>query len=422
MKKQIYTFTLVMSLYGCSRQELSQMSPTSSERDEITRTSPSNLVLANNVSVTYTDESSFVESLAMYDFKSIDQLNLNRQGQVSGYNSTYGFNIPADRQVKGFKWNKGDQDTKEWRPQGITGFERNGKTYLITTWYGVGPSNIPGVHNQHKGVRVSLVDITNMSNITYRHILLVQNKENMGNSELYRPSNPYTQLEGYAPVTIHAGGVAYYDGKIYVADTRLGIRVFDLDKFISAEGDVNKNKIGVEHSSTLKAFDYGYILPQIGYYKITDGSPFSCIALGEGSTSLEKRLWTGQYLAPDAGRTPTIYGFPINEQGQLYGNVESISPLDKYDTPVYRMQGVYRSNAKTVMTTTGNGNYEGSTARLVRYSDGTAAATRYRWPHGAEDLYLDTSTGLLWNLTEYETEKYGKENRAVFAVRYADYD
>ena len=40
----------------------------------------------------------------------------------------------------------------------------------------------------------------------------------------------------------------------------------------------------------------------------------------------------------------------------------------------------------------------------------------------AEDLYLEPATGYLWNLTEYETEKYGTDNRCVFAVRLSDYD
>lgn len=420
MKKPIYLFSLVLFMYSCSKKEVSEKQNLA--QDLASTNANSTLTLASNVSVAYTDESNFVQNLASHGFKNIDQLSLNRAGQTSGYNTTYGFNIPADRQVKGFKWNKGDQDTKEWRPQGITGFEKNGKNYLLVTWYGIGPSNIAGVYNQHKGVRISLVDITNMSNITYRHILLVQNKANMTNSELYRPSNEYSQLNGFAPVTIHAGGVAYYNDKIYVADTRLGLRVFDLTKFLSAASDPNEERVGIETDGSLKAFNYGYVLPQIGYYKITNANPFSCVALGEGSTATELRLWTGQYLGAADGKIPQVYGFPINSQGQLVGAVENISPLDKYDTPVYGMQGVYRKQTKTIMTTTGNSSYEGSTARLVRYNDGTTAATRYRWPHGAEDLYLEPNAGLLWNLTEYETAKYNKENRTVFAVRYSDYD
>jgi hypothetical protein len=380
--------------------------------------------VAANVTVTYKDESSFVNSLSSYGFKTPAQVSLNRSGTTSGYTSVYGFNLPTDRRVKGFKWNSGDEQTIEWRPQGITGFQWSGKNFLVVTWYGIGPSDIEGVNNQHKGVRVSLVDITNMSNITYRHILLVQNKANMSNAELYKSSNSYVQLGSFAPVTIHAGGVACYAGKIYVADTRLGIRVFDLAKLIQVAGDDSGTRIGKESDGTLKAFGYGYVLPQTGYYKITNASPFSCIELGEGKTSTDKMLWTGQYITAGSTIVPKVYGFHLNAQGQIVTTPqpEVITPIDNDNGNVYGIQGVYRAGSKTFMATTGNSSFEGSTARLVRYNDGASAGTRYRWPHGAEDLYLEQSTGYLWNLSEYETSKYGVDNRAVFAVRLSDYD
>jgi hypothetical protein len=269
-----------------------------------------------------------------------------------------------------------------------------------------------------------LVDITSMSNITYRHILLVQNKANMSNSALYDASNPYVQLGAYAPVTIHAGGVACYAGKIYVADTGLGIRIFDLTKFISAATGDTDERIGKETNGTLKAFNYAYILPQTGYYKITNAKPFSCIELGTGATASDKMLWTGQYIESTETAVPKVYGFHLNTSGQIVTSPqpEVITPIDNDNTNVNGIQGVFRAGTKTFMTTTGNSSYEGSTARLVRYNDGAAAGVRYRWPHGTEDLYLEQSTGYLWNLTEYETAKYGTDNRCVFAVRLSDYD
>ena len=412
--------TAMLALHACAKKTEpgEQTTPTTEER-------PITLnAAATNVTVTYTDESSFVSSLSSYGYKTPDQLSLNRVGTSSGYTSVYGFNIPAANQVKGFKWNSGDEQTTDWRPQGITGFTYGGRNFLLVTWYAIGPDDIAGVNNQHKGVRVSLVDITSMSNITYRHILLVQNKANMSNSDLYKSSNPYVQLGAYAPVTIHAGGIACYGTKVYVADTKLGIRVFDVTKFISAAGDDTENRIGEETDGTLKAFNYAYILPETGYYKITNASPFSCIELGEGATASDKMLWTGQYIESTSTTVPKVYGFHLNSSGQIVTSPgpEVITPIDNDNTNVNGIQGVYRAGTKTFMSTTGNSSYEGSTARLTRYNDGAAAGVRYRWPHGAEDLYLEQSTGYLWNLTEYETEKYSTDNRCVFAVRLSDYD
>lgn len=370
--------------------------------------------------VTYTDESSFVTSLSAYGFKNPSQVDLNRMGTTSGYNTGYGFNIPAANQVKGFKWNAGDEETTDWRPQGITGFAWGAKNYLLVSWYAIGPDDIAGVNNKYKGVRLALVDITDMTKITYRLILLVQNKANSTNAALYdQPADAFTQGDLFIPVTMHAGGLAYYNQKIYIADTGLGLRVFDLNKLIPAEPDASKTTIGKDSNGELKAFDYTYILPQTGYYKITNAKPFSFVSLGEGATSADKRLWTGQYQT--TGTVAQVFGFPVSTAGQVSGPPTIIDPKDDTGLVMLGMQGVYRAGTKTFMTKTGNSSYEGSTARFVRYVDGAAAGTRYRWPHGAEALYLD-SAGLLWNLTEFETSKYGQDNRCVFAVRLSDYD
>ncbi|MFY0253832.1 hypothetical protein ACDQ55_07770 [Chitinophaga sp. 30R24] len=419
MKTKLHWLPLlgVLCLYACTKESHNALETIPQQRNAA-------IGVAAASTVTYTDESSFVNSLSSYGYKTPDQLSLNRDASTNGYNAVYGFNIPADNQVTGFKWNSGDEQTNEWRPQGITGFTWGGKKFLLVTWYGVDPGTVAGVNNQHKGVRISLVDITDMSKITYRHILLVQNAANMSNSSLYKASNSYTQLATFCPVPIHAGGVACHAGKIYVADTKLGIRVFDLTKFISAKGDDTETRIGKESNGDLKAFNYGYILPQTGYYKITNANPFSCIELGEGATSADKYLWTAQYIESSETTTPQVFGFPVNSNGQVSTTAVPtvITPIDNTNGNVYGIQGVFRMGSKTFMTTTGNSSYEGSTARLVRYNDGTAAGTRYRWPHGAEDLYRDEATGYLWNLTEYETEKYGKDNRVVFAVRITDYN
>ncbi|RAJ88052.1 hypothetical protein CLV59_101817 [Chitinophaga dinghuensis] len=405
---------LAATLMSCSRKETA----------DIGKGNPAVTPGTEANTVTYTDESAFVSSLSSYGYKTPDQLNLNRVASTSGYNTVYGFNIPAANQVTGFKWNDGDEATNEWRPQGITGFTMAGRKFLLVTWYGVDPGTIAGVANQHKGVRVSLVDITNMNSITYRHILLVQSKGNMTNSALYKSSNTYNQLDAFCPVTIHAGGVACFAGKIYVADTNLGIRVFDLSKFISAAGDSAETSCGKVSNGDLKAFNYAYILPQTGYYKITNAKPFSAIELGEGATAADKYLWTCQYITSTETATPQVFGFPLNAAGTITTATQPvvITPIDNTNGNVYNMQGVFRAGTKTFMTTTGNSSYEGSTARLVRFADGATAGVRYRWPHGAEDLYRDEATGYLWNLTEYETSKYGQDNRVVFAVRLSDYN
>jgi hypothetical protein len=421
VKLKVLTLAMIAAVTYCSCSKKNADTATPAPTTEEVKTTAA---VAAASTITFTDESSFVNTLSSYGFKTPDQLSLNRIGSTSGYTSVYGFNIPTANRVTGFKWNSGDEQTNEWRPQGIGGFTYGGKKFLVVSWYAIGPGDIAGVNNQHKGVRLALADITSMSNITYRLILLVQNKANMTNPDLYRASNSYTQLNAFCPVTIHAGGVSVYANKLFVADTRLGIRVFDLTKFVSAAGDAGETRCGMETNGDLKAFNYGYILPQSGYYKITNASPFSCIELGQGATASDRYLWTGQYITASETPVPRVFGFGINTSGQVNTTNQPaiITPVDNDDTHVHGIQGVYRTGIRTFMSTTGNSSYEGSTARLTRYNDGAALGVRYRWPHGAEDLYFDSVTGYLWCLTEYETAKYGQDNRCVFAVRLSDYD
>jgi hypothetical protein len=311
--------------------------------------------------VSYTSENTFAQSFAGNSFKNPSQIILKKTAASAGYNTVYGFAVPTGNQVKGFKWDAEDEQTEEWRPQGITGFTWAGKTYLAITWYAISPDDIAGIKNEHKGVRLAIVDITDMNNISYNYILLVQNIANSNTSLLYdKPKNAFTQKAIYIPVTMHAGGLTYFNQKLYIADTSLGLRVFDLNQIVAAVADPTKNTVGKEDNGDLKAFNYDYILPQTGYYKITDGSPFSCVALGEGTTSSDLRLWTAQYQT--TGTTAKVLGYPISTDGTVSGPASVVDPKDATGGVMYGMQGVYRKGNTTYVSKTGNTSSNGSTA------------------------------------------------------------
>lgn len=416
MRKTTYLAAgmLAILLSACSKSNNTDNTPPDNQNP------PSGSQTSNSV-VTYTDESAFAATFSSYGFKNPTQITLNKVATQAGYNAGYGFNIPTTNQVKGFKWAADDEQTEDWRPQGLCGFTWSGKTYILVTWYGVGPADIATSNNAYKGSRLALVDITDMSNISYRLILLVQNKANAGTSLLYdKPTVSFTQYDNFIPVTMHAGGVAYYNQKIYIADTSMGFRVFDLNNLIDAvTADPTEKAIGKQTNGNLVAFNYTCILPQSGYYKVTgDGNPFSSVSLGSGATTSDLRLWTCQYLTSGA---PKMYGFPIGTNGVVSGPVTVVNPIDDIiANPVLRAQGSYRTGKTSLLSTTGNTSSSGSTARLIKYVDGATTGVRYNWPHGAEALYVD-GDGLMWSLTEYETSKYSKDNRTVFCVKLSDY-
>ncbi len=386
-------------LFSCSEETKEQVVP--KEENQIS----SKLKAGENRYEFVSQYDDFVSKLQVYGWLKPTEVYLNRSASKSGYNSVYGFNIPSGNQATGFKWNSGDTRTPNWWPQGITGFNYGDKKFIVVTWYGKEACD-------HKGSRISLVDITDMNNIKYRLILLVQKRTT-------QTSNAYTQLDTYRPVDIHAGGVAYSNNRLFIASTNLGIRVFNITNIIESDWR-DESKCGVDDNGTLHALGYRYILPQESYYDLDGGEPFSCISHSYGSSTIDNRLVTGQYLTSG---NPVLHSFIQKDDGylDLQQNPEIISPIDKYGGPIYRVQGAFTKGGKSFIIHTGNDSYKGSTARLSKYEPGKTTV-RYRWPHGAEDLYYDSSTDYLWCLTEYPTSKYRRDNRSVFAVKFSKYD
>jgi hypothetical protein len=93
MSLRIYCIAAIaaMTFHACAKNT---QPPTEDTSNSETGTPVENAI-ATNVTVTYTDESSFVSSLSSYGYKTPDQLNLNRVGASSGYTAAYGFNIPS---------------------------------------------------------------------------------------------------------------------------------------------------------------------------------------------------------------------------------------------------------------------------------------------------------------------------------------
>jgi len=364
----------------------------------------------------YTNTSSYIST--GFSFLNPTQLDKNRQAiGGSAYTEVYGFNVPEENRVRGIRWNEDDETTSIWRPQGIAGFSRNGVRYLLVSWYAKDAA-------ESKGSRITLIDISPSSStyLTYRHILLVQPTLPTGTLD-------YTQYGVYAPLNVHAGGIAYFNGKIYLSSTSLGLRVFDLDKIIEVtSGTGTENKCGKDASGNLYAFNYRYILPQVGYYKINDASPISTVQVNYENN----QLWTGQYYAgsADASIVPKIFGFPINTSGELQNSgIQTIIPKNSLFTSdhAHGIQGVFRKGNRTWLSCTGSPSESyGSTARLARYTDGDTNTVRYRWPYGAESLYLEAQYGYLWSLTEFEpnagAQNGSQVNRCIFAVDFSKYE
>ncbi len=397
---------------GCQNNAL-----ISAEEDPSLKTSNGKASVDANVSVNaYVDTSTYI--ISGFNFLNPSQINKNRQA-IGGnaYTEVYGFNIPEENRVRGIRWNTDDETTSLWRPQGIAGFSKDGVRYLLVSWYAKDEAAF-------KGSRITLIDISPSSStyLTYRHILLVQ-------PDIPASVTDYSQYASYAPLNVHAGGMAYFKGKLYISSTNLGVRVFDLNKIIEVStGDTTNDKCGKDSNGNLYAFNYRYILPQTGYQKINNANPFSTIQINDEGT----QFWTGQYYSgsADASIVPKVFGFPVDTNGTLQNTgIVSVIPKNSLftDNHAHGIQGVFRKGNRTWLSCTGSpSNSYGSNARLARYTDGADDTVRFRWPYGAESLYYESQYNYLWSLTEFEpntgAQNGSQVNRCIFAVDFSKYE
>lgn len=135
-------------------------------------------------------------------------------------------------------WNSGDDATTKWYPQGISssgdaldaGKWESKEAWLVSWYQATGDKN----------VRISFVD---RATHKYRHAMLVEPSSN----------------DNFKSVPIHAGGITWYGNSLYVADTKDGLRVFDLDNIWKVDiGD----GVGKQSDGKYTANDYEYVIPQ----------------------------------------------------------------------------------------------------------------------------------------------------------------
>ena len=186
---------------------------------------------------------------------------------------------------QGFSFDWDDFSTiRGWWPQGVSGTgdaytsgELNGKEYLAVSSYhkaaeddynsappgslstGNSDDCAPGLEDPDidrctKGARISFFDLSDGDDVEYRHMLLATPVyDEDGNASLKR-------------VASHAGGIVWYRNWLYVPQTGSGFRVFDMNQIIELPFDKDSNFIGVNDDGQISAFNYRYVIPEVGRY------------------------------------------------------------------------------------------------------------------------------------------------------------
>lgn len=342
----------------------------------------------------------------------------------------------------GFCWQSGDDATPEWYPQGLATTREasanghfDGHQLVVTSWYhkGVGVTSPDGrcprdpevpitSRRPIKGVRISLVDWDADFPNTYRHLLLVEPALTSAGQATYRP------LLTSSGESLHAGGIAWYGSYLYVVDTSGGLRVFDFNR-IYAVSTGSSDLVGRQSDGTYHAFNYAYVMPQVGRVRpVTGGLRFSFATVDRGPASAPKALVVGEYAEDDAtARTRSrLVRFPLRSDGRLSAGADgrTVTATAAYNTGYRQMQGVAAYHGRYWFASS-NGCRGGTVAShygTLRFWDSSTGRTAsYTWAFGPEDLsyWHDPTEGVadyLWTQTEY------LNHRAVVAVPQADWD
>ena len=315
--------------------------------------------------------------------------------------------------ASGFLWDDEDASTAKWRPQGLTTMHTsNGMRFALISWYG---RMDEGYAN--RGGRISFVDLTDMPIdeyltkmprvpfFKYQHVLLVdQNLCTLTN--------------------IHAGGIEYQNGILYVADSRKGqqsIIEFDVTNDLYASNDFFSSEINKEVPSLL--FEYQYVLrasssfhtpikPSFLSYDI-DNQKFIVGTYAKcGKERIHMHEDTEECMS---GKNNNLLWFDRDNV-----NLTSPAPCEHYFPEMQGAVSVKNHDKTVIWTSSSYGAVLNShlhtfrtTQPIDRECPEILEQNTYLFPPGLEDLHIEDTISprnrFMWMQTEFGT-------RQVFAV------
>lgn len=291
--------------------------------------------------------------------------------------------VPAVAAEYGLRWNQGDRETEKWYPQGIaTSSEASpgscaDREVVVVAWYAKkSPASAASL-----GTRLSFIDVTDRARPRYRHVLLLHS---------VAPDRP--GRGDWQRVRLHAGGLVWFGRTLLVADTRGGLRSFDLDDVIRVGG------AGYE--------GYRYVLPQRTAYRAEfdqgfEPFRFSFVSLGHEDD--QQVLLAGEY--GKGGQTTRLVTFDFDPVGAGVRITDGQAhPLRLDLDGLEHMQGAVFVESILYISTS-RGRYRRGTLWTRRRGE-PAKEHRSTLAAGAEDLAYWQQHDQLWSCSEYPDKRF----------------
>jgi hypothetical protein len=296
--------------------------------------------------------------------------------------------VPDTASATGFTWDERDTADTAWWPQGLTtSYDAAAipstaihpdRRVLISGWYAKRGGRAD------TATRISVVDLdANAGGPRYRHVLLV---------EPYR--SRWLGVLRHRLVQVHAGGLVWCGDRLLVADTRRGLRVFDLADTIRLTGRLTGRVRGLPAGTT-------HVVPQSGRWHA--GSDEGTRALRWSFISLDRTdagttsLIAGEYDKRGAGAR--VARWVLDPRSGL----PEPAAAEVLRTDIRSMQGATRVNGGWVVTASNGPRRRG---HLWTSTGGPFRQHAKVLPPGPEDVSWDGDTGRLWTQTEYPGRRY----------------
>jgi hypothetical protein len=295
--------------------------------------------------------------------------------------------VPAGSLVHCF--DRADTATRAWVPQGVTtasdafAGERSpgGGRPVIVSW-----------HNGGK-VRVTVVDPDRR---TYRHVLLVEPEVRGGRAT-------------FTDVGVHAGGIAWYGDTLYVADTRHGLRMFDMRRIYdlgkSAKGSTgHSGRVGL-YKGKYYGHGFRYVLPQSGSWRWARGKvgrqcrgsgPPRMSWISIDRTDLPHVLAGGEYCLPNWKR-----GRVVTWRLEALAGGGPVRPTGGAELPADRIQGAVRTNGRWWFSQSRGARQRGRLLTARSTASGWSGVRSRASSHGPEDLSCQRGAHRVWTVAEY---------------------
>lgn len=315
-------------------------------------------------------------------------------GILEGIRDGLDFWDAASLFASGFAFQDDDQSDPEWFPQGLTGTadadpsgEVDGEKFLLVAWY----RDVAWEPEDPHSI-VSLVNVSSMDDVTYRHLLLV---------------NPVMNDDGvpsFESVDSHCGGIVWFGRWLYVA-TNSQLLLFDMEAISDLkpqnEDYLSSDKMGY-HDGIYHARGYRYIVPLFAVYTIEDnglGKYFDTLGLDRSTDA--PRLVAAAYVNDDSELDEAVVVFfDLDEStGLLETTAGYIEASDAAWTGEKYVQGVQARGDTVWLCLSSEVN------KLLVREVGASGGSEYHWAYGGEGLTYSQKSDNLWNVTEFEGKR-----------------